>query len=78
MGERCSDPNRTIGYRDAHNIPQPTSGSTNSRVYNSTSDACATKRSWDDMQAGNGGRVLNWRFTKRITTTIRMAIPNGR
>jgi hypothetical protein len=52
MGKRCSDPNRTIGYRAAHNIPQPTSGSTNSRVYNSTSDACATKRSWDEHAGG--------------------------
>ena len=36
MGKRCSDPNRTIGYRAADNIPQPTSGSTNSNVYNNT------------------------------------------
>jgi hypothetical protein len=64
--------------RAADNIPQPTSGSTNSNVYNNISEACATKRSCEDMVAGNGGRVLNWRFTKRITTKIRMAIPNGR
>src|SRR5580658_7333015 len=78
MGKRCTDPKSTIGYRAADNIPQPTSGSTNSNVYNNTSDACATKRSCEDMVGGNGGRVLNWRFTKRITTKIRMAIPNGR
>src|SRR5580704_8574988 len=78
MGKRCTDPKSTIGYRAADNIPQPTSGSTNRGVYNNTSDACAAKRSWDDMLAGNGGKLLKHRFTYRITTRIRIRIPNGR